>query len=88
MRIGSNKLDDSHWSWVDGTPLDYSNWVSGKPDNGGNDEYCLHLNYGGNGRWNDIQCASVNERTIAYICQKNDEGKLNTFELINKTLNI
>ena len=75
MRIGPNKLDDSQWSWVDGSPFDYSNWISGKPNNAADNEYCLHLNYGGIGGWNDFQCAAVGREMVAYVCQKDEEGK-------------
>ena len=71
MRIGPNNLDDSHWSWVDGTPLDYSNWSSGNP---GSTEFCMTMFP--SGEWNDLPCRYVRRETVAYVCQKDIECKL------------
>lgn len=44
---------DGGWAWNDGAPLGFSNWESGEP-NGGNNENCLHQY--SSGFWNDAPC--------------------------------
>lgn len=44
---------NSGWAWVDGTPLTFTNWASGEPNDGGSfsNEYVATFRSGG--RWND-----------------------------------
>ncbi|MFN3196912.1 MAG: lectin-like protein [Bradymonadia bacterium] len=42
--------------WADGTALDYDNWGGGEPNDTNNNEDCANVR--GDGRWNDINCAS------------------------------
>ena len=54
------------WSWTDGSPLDFTNWRQGEPNNGGligGDENCALMFE--SGAWNDEEC-SYSEK---YICQ-------------------
>jgi hypothetical protein len=54
--IGLHRLyPGGSFVWVDGSPMDYVNWHSGQPDNGGGNENCVHLWAEGNssGLWND-----------------------------------
>ena len=74
MRIGPNKLDDSQWSWVDGTPFYYSNWATGGPDNQADNEFCIVMFP--SGEWNDLPCRYVRRETVAYVCQKDIECEL------------
>lgn len=50
--------------WVDGTPLGFSLWAAGEPNNTGGGEHCVELNFQ-TGQWNDVPCA--NSRTI--VCE-------------------
>jgi len=34
--------------WTDGSVFDYNNWCSGQPDNGGNIDSVLEINFGMN----------------------------------------
>lgn len=45
--------DDSQegtFSWVDGSPLSYTNWNAGEPNNSGNEDYGVMI---AGGKWND-----------------------------------
>ena len=63
------KPRNDQWTWIDGSPLDYSNWSPGQPDNYGvvGDEFCLEVNFGSSGKWNDAPCdyAGIDY----YLCQ-------------------
>ena len=42
------------WQWVNGEAVTYTNWLPGQPDNTGNNEDFVHMNWKGDGRWNDL----------------------------------
>lgn len=46
--------------WVDGTPLDYTHWYPGEPNNAGGDENCAHMRWdpAAPGTWNDLSGAN------------------------------
>lgn len=49
--------------WLDGSKLDYANWNSGQPDNGGGVEDCVHMwtDSQNCGAWNDaVEWTSLN----------------------------
>ena len=54
--------------WVDGSPLQYTNWRPGEPTTrglAGNDENCVEVDLS-DGKWNDEDCNSKR----AFICEK------------------
>jgi CotH kinase protein/Lectin C-type domain/Putative metal-binding motif len=51
--------------WGDNTPLDYTAWAGGEPNNAGGNENCAHLWDAAGGQWNDIPC----EITMSYVCR-------------------
>ena len=54
--------------WVDGSPLQYTNWRPGEPSTrglAGNDENCVEV-FLSDGLWNDENCNSKR----AFICEK------------------
>ncbi|KAM4564306.1 type-2 ice-structuring protein-like isoform 2-T2 [Fundulus diaphanus] len=53
---GSNAQETSIWLWSDGSPLHYTNWCHGEPNNGGNRQRCLQMNYSGEKCWDDQSC--------------------------------
>ncbi|MSP53986.1 MAG: hypothetical protein EXR69_00015 [Myxococcales bacterium] len=63
--IGLNDRDsEGTWVWVDGSPLTYSAWYSGEPnDSGGEDN--IGTNFGAVGYWNDYGDAS----TLPFTCE-------------------
>lgn len=54
-RNSSGENSNEGWFWVDGTPLNFSNWGSDEPNNWRNNEKCGEL-LGKSGYWNDISC--------------------------------
>ena len=91
IRIGplvNPKPLNSQWAWIDGSPLDYSNWVSGQPDNSKSNEFCGHINrWGNSGLWNDASCTAT---TDDFVCQRkvySPQGKTLSFRLILKNDN-
>ncbi|XP_040846308.1 low affinity immunoglobulin epsilon Fc receptor isoform X2 [Ochotona curzoniae] len=64
--IGLRDLDrEGEFIWMDGRPLDYSNWSPGEPNNGGQGEDCVMML--GSGHWNDAFCRS---RLDAWVCER------------------
>ncbi|XP_054834226.1 C-type lectin domain family 17, member A-like [Eublepharis macularius] len=60
----SDAGQEGQWIWVDGTPLTFSSWGKGEPNNAGHGEDCATLH--SNGNWNDAFC-SGNE---LWICEQ------------------
>ncbi|XP_072020990.1 uncharacterized protein [Amphiura filiformis] len=80
--IGFNDLkDEGNFTWLDGSPVDYTNWNFGEPndlfDPGGED--CTNL-YFESGEWNDFPCIWDN----GYVCKKKIEGGVEEIELLLK----
>lgn len=64
--IGLDDLaEEGTFVWTDGTPLDYTRWASGEP-NDSNGEDCVHLTAWAGGAWNDLAC----DRKNPYICKE------------------
>lgn len=54
--IGANDLiQENVWEWVDGSPVIYSAWAPGEPNNSGGED-CVHINWSAIGAWNDLPC--------------------------------
>jgi len=67
---GSDSAYKGTWVWSpSGTPLSYTNWASGQPDNSGGTQDCLAFNYQlyvtNSGKWDDQSCTG----TKKYVCQ-------------------
>lgn len=66
--LGLNDLSqEGNFEWEDGTPLGYSKWQPGEPNNAGGNEDCAQHNRFSNGYWNDEPCAS----SFRFICEVN-----------------
>ncbi|WKY06621.1 hypothetical protein Q1695_006644 [Nippostrongylus brasiliensis] len=72
--IGLEKIDGK-FQWLDGSPVDYTNWGPGEPNNYRGEESCtqfsqLTLSYGSMDPrgWNDYYCF---EEIRGYACEKN-----------------
>ncbi|XP_068691655.1 C-type lectin domain family 10 member A-like [Montipora foliosa] len=60
--FGLQRLADSKFYWIDGTPLDghFQAWGHGQPDNSGGGENCGHMRglaAQHPGQWNDLPCS-------------------------------
>lgn len=40
-------IQTGDWVWTDGSAFDFSYWASGEPDNSGQIEHCIEMNFGG-----------------------------------------
>jgi len=62
--IGFQKKRD--WQWTDGSSVEYLNWSSGEPNNGGEGrpEKCA-MNSARSGQWNDFPC----DTKFSFICK-------------------
>ncbi|XP_072042584.1 C-type mannose receptor 2-like [Amphiura filiformis] len=61
--------NEGRFQWVDGTPIDFTAWAPGEPNNvknGNIDEDCAGLSPFRGGIWNDYPCT----RLYSYICEK------------------
>ncbi len=71
--IGMRRSSDilSNYTWIDGTPLDYSKWRVGEPNNQEEIESCVQLltinpeRY--NQTWNDIECDMIMR---SFVCKR------------------
>ena len=66
--IGLFRRDDgSSWAWADGTPVDYTNWRDGEPNNNDEEEEenCVSTYLPDRGEWNDRPCSG----RFAFLCQ-------------------
>ncbi|CAB3401015.1 unnamed protein product [Caenorhabditis bovis] len=56
----------AQWHWIDGSPLNYTNWV---PGDNQIDKYCLKIRFS-DGRWLSEYC----DNTEQFVCAKNAGG--------------
>ena len=61
---GNDAASEGTWVWSpSNTPLSYTNWANGEPNNSGGREDCLEFRK--DGTWNDERC----DRGRKYVCQ-------------------
>ena len=65
--IGLNDIAvEGTFVWTDGTPLIYTNWEPGEPNNAGNED-CGQINrFNPKNTWNDEPC----NQALPYVCEK------------------
>lgn len=65
---GNDIVKEGQWVWVDGSPMSYTSWHSGEPNDAGGNEDCMQLfRYGLDYTWNDEPCSSP----FRFICEHN-----------------
>ncbi|XP_045124558.1 macrophage mannose receptor 1-like [Portunus trituberculatus] len=55
------QYNGANWTWADGTPMDYSNWNSGEPNNMESEtcgEMIDYPNSAYEGKWNNLECGT------------------------------
>uniref|UniRef100_UPI003AAD5165 ladderlectin-like n=1 Tax=Centroberyx gerrardi TaxID=166262 RepID=UPI003AAD5165 len=63
---GTDAFQNRLWFWSDGSRFDYQLWNSGEPNSYKNREHCVEMNYGDEGRWNDVTCGYQ----FPFVCAK------------------
>lgn len=60
----SDEVTEGNFTWYDGSPIVYTNWAPGEPNNAG-DEDCVQIY--ADGGWNDLSCFSGNSMSIIEV---------------------
>lgn len=69
----------SVWAWVDGSPVSFTDWWPGQPDDYLSGEGCAEFYgyIGSNVHWNDLNCS----KSVRFICEK---GNVSTYFMFSK----
>ncbi|XP_041036041.1 C-type lectin domain family 4 member E-like [Carcharodon carcharias] len=59
----TDRESEGNWKWVDGTPVSFTQWYQGKPNNWKGNENCALIRTSG---WNDYICSDH----FPFICEK------------------
>jgi gliding motility-associated-like protein len=64
----SDEVNEGDFVWYDQSPITYTNWAPGEPNQSG-DEDCVQIYPGGAnpGTWNDLPCGSLNSKSIIEV---------------------
>ena len=77
VNLGLNTLTDVIWIghndeategtfvWYDQSPVTYTNWAGGEPNNAGGNEDCVQIYP--DGFWNDLPCGTGNARSVIEV---------------------
>ena len=77
VNMGLNSVNDVIWIglndeavegtfvWYDQSPVTYTNWASGEPNNNGSGEDCVQIYP--DGRWNDLPCGIGNAKSVIEV---------------------
>ncbi|XP_071398659.1 C-type isolectin Sp-CL4-like [Centroberyx affinis] len=64
--VGGQRGTNYHFKWSDGTPWKFTRWAPRQPDFFFLHEFCVEMNYGDWGRWNDNYCMDRK----AFVCAR------------------
>ena len=83
-----DKSSEGAFEWTDGTPVNYTLWSPGQPDDHGGAEDCGHMRKVYGEKWNDAPCGY--QPTVYLMCKLPmwwywDERVLNTVRLRNES---
>lgn len=60
----SDAISEGNFVWYDGSPISYTNWAAGEPNNSG-DEDCTQIYP--DGSWNDLNCSGYNSLSVIEV---------------------
>jgi gliding motility-associated-like protein len=61
----SDAITEGSYVWYDGSPLSYSNWAPGEPNDAGGVEDCTQIYP--DGSWNDLNCSGYNSLSVIEV---------------------
>src|SRR5690606_9970373 len=61
----NDEAQEGNFVWYDQSPITYTNWNAGEPNDSGGNEDCTQIFP--NGLWNDLPCTSSNARSIIEV---------------------
>ncbi len=61
----SDAITEGSYVWYDGSPLSYSNWAPGEPNDAGGVEDCTQIYP--DGSWNDLNCVGYNSLSVIEV---------------------
>ncbi|XP_078393937.1 CD209 antigen-like protein C isoform X3 [Cetorhinus maximus] len=59
----TDRESEGNWKWVDGTPVSFTRWEQGEPNNAAGNENCAIIR---SADWNDVSCSDQ----FPFICEK------------------
>ena len=66
----TDATSEGDWVWTDGSPVVYTNWQSGEPNNYADNEDCAAFHYySSDGMWNDVSCGN-DEYASGFVCSR------------------
>ena len=72
---GTDAANEGVWETVTGEPWVYSNWMSGEPNNSGDEDYLELYSWGGGG-WNDLPGSYTLPFALEFDVNKIVEGRI------------
>ena len=82
---GTDKAVEGNWTWLDGTPWNFTKWAKDEPNNNGNNEDCMQLEK--DRLWHDIPCSFENH-VLCIVVPTTIKGKRRIHLEGNKTSSI
>jgi gliding motility-associated-like protein len=61
----TDEITEGSFVWYDGSPMAYSNWAPGEPNDAGGVEDCTQIYP--DGSWNDLNCAGYNSLSVIEV---------------------
>ena len=67
-----DQAEEGNFVWRDGTPVEFTFWSKGDPDNDGCNQDCAALKEGADGRWHDTHCGQMRPFVCRSLAQGSD----------------